>query len=251
MAKYALVDFRMRKEEKEYIESLGYNIFNVSYNPDLYDEIAAHVDISYLKIDDTVISSPDRFVELSKIIECDVGKAELSSEYPLDIPYNVCIMGKNAIHNFEHTDEVVKQKLIDKGYNLIDVNQGYTNCSIAVIDDNSCITSDMNIAKILMDNGIEVLFVYEPDIKLLKRTNQSETMQSRMFFEYSDMQGFIGGAMAKINDEIILFGDVNNLLNKDKIINFIQSKGLKLKYFESLDVVDYGGVVVVDKGRRV
>jgi len=248
LAKYALVDFRMREEEKEYIESLGYNIFNVSYNPDLYDEIAAHVDISYLKIDDTLITSPDKFVELSKIIECDVGKAELSNEYPLDIPYNVCIMGKNAIHNFEHTDEVVKQKLIDRGYNLIDVNQGYTNCSIAVIDDNSCITSDMSIAKTLMDNGIDVLFVYEPDIKLLKRTNTNENMQSRMFFEYSDMQGFIGGAMTKIDNEIILFGDVNNLLNKDKIINFIKSKNLKLKYFENLDIVDYGGIVVVDKG---
>ena len=33
-----------------------------------------------------------------------------------------------------------------------------------------------------------------------------------MFFEYSDMQGFVGGAMARIDDEIILFGDVNKLL---------------------------------------
>ncbi len=243
MTKYIIADFRMRKEEKEYIESLGYTIINVSYNPDLYDEIAAHVDISYLKINDKIITSPDRFVELSKIISCDVGKTDLSNEYPSDIAYNVCIMGKNAIHNFKYTDEAVKETLIKQGYNLIDVKQGYTKCSIAVIDDKSCITSDMNIAKTLIDNGIDVLFVYEPDIKLLKRTNPNETMQSRMFFEYSDMQGFIGGAMTRIGDEIILFGDVNNLLNKDKIINFIQSKGMKFKCFEGLDVIDYGSIV--------
>ena len=247
MSKYILADFRMRQEEKEYIKQLGYEIIEVSYNNELYDEIAAHVDISYVKIKDTVITSPDRFVELSKIIKCDVGNKEISKEYPYDIPYNVCIMGINAIHNFKYTDEIVKEKLEKEQYNLINVNQGYTKCSIAVIDDRSCITSDIDIAKKLMDNGIDVLFVYEPDIKLLKRTNQNETIQNRMFFEYSDMQGFIGGAMARIEDEVILFGDANKLLNKDKIINFIESKGIKLKWFEGLDVVDYGSIVIVNK----
>ena len=156
-------------------------------------------------------------------------------------------MGINAVHNFKHTDEVVKERLQEAGYNLINVHQGYTKCSIAVIDENSCITSDIDIAKKLIDNGIDVLFACEPDIKLLKRTNLKENIQSRMFFEYSDMQGFIGGAMVRIDDEIILFGDVNKLLNKDKVVNFIQSKGLKLKWFDGLDVVDYGGVVIIDK----
>lgn len=247
MLKYILADFRMRKEEKEYIESLGYKIIEVSYNANLYDEIAAHVDISYLKINDKVITSPDRFVELSRFTECYVGKSELSKDYPLDIPYNVCIMGTNAIHNFKHTDKVVKETLLKEKFNLIDVKQGYSKCSIAAIDDNSCITSDMDIAKKLIDNGIDVLFVYEPDIKLLRRTNKNEEVQSRMFFEYSDMQGFIGGAMARIDNEIILFGDVNKLLNKDKIIKFIENKGLKFKWFDGLDVIDYGSIVVIDK----
>lgn len=237
----------MREEEKDYIENLGYKLLEVSYNTQLYDEIAAHVDISYLKINNKVITSPDKFVELGKILDCDVGKTELTSEYPKDVPYNVCIMGRNAIHNFKYTDEFVKERLKKEGYNLIDVNQGYANCSIAVIDDNSCITTDINIAKTLMDNGIDVLFVYEPDIKLLKRTNPEEKVQSRMFFEYSDMQGFIGGSMVRIEDEIILFGDINKLLNKDKIIKFIYSKGKKLKYFENLDVIDYGGIVIAEK----
>ena len=114
-----LADFRMRDEEKEYIKSKGYEIIPVSYNTDLYDEIAAHVDISYVKIDDKIITSPDRFVDLSKITECFVGKSELSKEYPCDIPYNVCIMGKNAIHNFKYTDETVKEILNKKEYNLI------------------------------------------------------------------------------------------------------------------------------------
>ena len=247
MAKYVIVDFRMREEEKRYLESLGYQIINSGYNTELYDEIAAHVDISYVKVGNEIIVSPDKFVELNKILECNVGKAELKAEYPSDVPYNVCIMGKKAIHNFKYTDPILKEKLIKEGYELIDVSQGYTKCSIAVIDDNSCITSDIGIAKTLMDKGIDVLFVYEPDIHLLKRTNSNEQFESRMYFEESDMQGFIGGAMVNLGEEIVLFGDLNNLLNKDKIVKFIQSKSKKIKEFKDLDIIDYGGIVTIEK----
>ncbi len=246
MAKYAITDFRMKTKIKEYIKSLGYKIIESGYNINLYDEIAAHVDISYTKIGEEIIVSPDKYEDLCRKIEVTSGKTELKGSYPNDIPYNVCIMGKKAIHNFNYTDEVVKEKIKELGYEKIDVKQGYSNCSIAVIDENSCITSDMGIAKTLMDKGIDVLFVYEPDIKLLKRTNPKETNPNRMCFEYSDMQGFIGGAMTVVDDEVIVFGDVNKFLNSDKIINFIESKDKKIKSFDGEDIIDYGGIIVID-----
>ena len=246
MAKQVIVDFRMKDIYKKYIQSLGYEIIESGYNLNLYDEIASHVDISYVKIYDKVIVSPDKYVELSKKIDCISGKTELERQYPADIPYNVCIMGKKAIHNFKYTDPVIKEKLLEKAYTFIDVNQGYTKCSIAVIDDNSCITTDMAVAKKLTDEGIDVLFVYEPDIKLLKRTNKNETNSNRMYFEYSDMQGFIGGAIGVIGDEVIIFGDVNKFLNGEKIKRFIQSKGKKIKSFEGEDIIDYGSIVVIE-----
>lgn len=246
MAKYAITDFRMKTKIKEYIKSLGYEIIESGYNLNLYDEISSHVDISYTKIENEIIVSPDRYEDLCRKIEVISGKTELEGMYPNDIPYNVCIMGKKAIHNFDYTDEVVKEKIEELGYEKIDVKQGYSNCSIAVIDENSCITSDMGIAKALMDKGIDVLYVYEPDIKLLKRTNPKETNSNRMYFEYSDMQGFIGGAMGVIDDTVIIFGDVNKFLNRDKILNFIQSRGKKIKSFEGEDIIDYGGIIVID-----
>jgi len=67
-----------------------------------------------------------------------------------------------------------------------------------------------------------------------------------MRFENSDMQGFIGGAMTRIGDTVIVFGDIENLVNSNKIRKFIEKKGLKLHWFEGLDVVDYGGVLEVN-----
>ena len=243
MAKYAVVDFRMRKVEKEYIESLGYEIIENGFNLDVYDEISSHVDIYYLKAGDVVFSAPEKRGQVPfNTVNC---VATIGGEYPLDVPYNVCIVGKNAIHNFKYTDNVVKFYLERHGYNLIDVEQGYSKCSTCVVDENSCITTDIGIARKLLDAGIDTLYVSEPDIKLKTRANKIFVKESTMSFVDSDMQGFIGGAMARLGDTVILFGDISNLVNGTKIKNFVEKKGLKFHHFEGLDIVDYGGILEV------
>jgi len=243
VAKYIVVDFRMRKVEKEYFRSLGYEIIENGFNLNLYDEIAAHVDIHYLKVGEMVFSAPEKKGALPfNTVSCTT---QLGGTYPEDIPYNVCIVGKNAIHNFKYTDNIVKFYLERHEYNMIDVEQGYANCSTCVLDDNTCITSDIGIARALMDNGVDTLYVCEPDIKLKKRISTVFKDESRMSFENSPMQGFIGGAMARVGDTVVVFGDINNLVNGTKIRKFIEKKGLKLHHFEGLDVVDYGGVLEV------
>ena len=242
MTKYCIIDFRMRKVEKEYIQSLGYELIENRFNLSTYDEIASHPDVYYTAVGDTVFCDPNRFLEG---FNCIKGMAEAKGNYPIDIPYNLAIVGKVAVHNFEYTDELLKIYLQKSGYNLVHVEQGYSKCSTCVIGDNACIVSDIGIARKLLDYDIDVLYVSEPDIKLLKRTNKIFVDECRMSFEYSTMSGFIGGAMVRLGDEVILFGDVNNLINGKKIQKFIESKGLKFHYFEGLDVIDYGGVIEV------
>ena len=243
MTKYAVVDFRMRKIEKEYIKSLGYEIIENGFNLNTYDEISSHVDIYYLKVGDMVFSAPEKKGILPfNTVSCTT---PIGEEYPKDIPYNVCVVGKNAIHNFKYTDNIVKFYLERHGYNLINVEQGYSNCSTVVLTDDSCITSDIGIAKALIDAGVDTLFVTEPDIKLKKRINTIFKDESRMSFENSTMQGFIGGAMTRLGDTVIIFGDIANLVNGNKIKKFVEKKGLKLHSFDGLDVVDYGGVLEV------
>lgn len=243
MTKYAVVDFRMRKIEKEYIKSLGYEIIENGFNLEVYDEISSHVDIYYAKIGDVIFSAPEKKGKLPfNTVSCTTS---VRSEYPLDIPYNICVVGKNALHNFKYTDEIIKFYLQRHGYNMVKVEQGYANCSTLVLDDMSCITSDMGIARALMECGVDTLFVTEPDIKLKKRTNSIFVDESKMSFENSKMQGFIGGAMAVLGDTVLLFGDVENLVNGNKIKKFIEKKGLKFHHFEGLDIVDYGGVLEV------
>ena len=113
----------------------------------------------------------------------------------------------------------------------------HTNCSISVIDENSAIVTDEGLYKILKNQNIDVLYLdYEPDIKLLKRNG------------YSNKNGFIGGAITRIGNNIVIFGDLNKIDKNEKIKQFIQSKNLNIISFKDLDVIDYGGTIEFEEG---
>ena len=237
--KKIIIDKRMRKIEKQQLEELGYNLMEIQENNIVYPEISSHVDIFTCKIGNKLIVEPSQYQHIKTSIltktNIEQGKEKVESKYPYDIKYNVCTIGKKALHNFEFCDSKLKQELINQGYELVNTTQGYTNCSIAVIDENSAIVTDKGLYKILQKHNVEVLYLdYEPDIKLLNNN------------EYSQRKGFIGGAISKIDDKIIVFGDLNKIDKNNQIRKFIEERNLKIIDFKDLDVIDYGGIVVLN-----
>lgn len=230
-----IVDKKIRNCEEEYLKFLGYNIWKVENSNNVYDEISSHADIFFTKLNDKIVVEPTFYDKLNSCYECIKGNSMLREEYPFDIAYNVCQIGNNVIHNFKYTDKKVMEIIKDEKLNMININQGYSNCSIAVIDENSAIVTDKKIADILKKNNIDVLLIEDKiDIKLLKNNN-----------EYSNMSGFIGGCIARIDDKIIIFGDRKYIDRNNKIEEFVNRKKLKLVDFKNIPVVDYGGIVSI------
>ncbi len=237
---YIIIDKRMRNIEKNTLKYLGYRLVEIEKSENVYSEISSHVDIFTTKIGDTLVVEKSKYEDLVFMLnktEYNIvsGKEEVGLSYPEDIKYNVCILGNYAIHNFKYTDKTVVKILNENGYELINVEQGYTNCSIAVIDDSSVITTDKKIAEKLIANNISVLLLdYVPDIKLKDE-----------YGNYSNMTGFIGGAIARVDNNIVVFGDLDKIDKENKIRNYIKTRNLKLIDFKGLDVIDYGGLVEV------
>ena len=146
--KKILIDTRMRQIEKDKIKELGYNLIEIKKNPKVYEEISSHVDIFACKIGNKVIIEPSRTYDIPQKIELEYGAELIEEKYPKDIKYNICIIGKKAIHNFKYTDSKIKSELEKQGYEIINTTQGYTNCSIAVIDEKSAIVTDKGLYKI-------------------------------------------------------------------------------------------------------
>ena len=233
--KNILIDTRMRQIEKEKIKELGYNLIEIKKNPKVYEEISSHVDIFACKIGNKVIIEPSRTYDIPQKIELEYGAELIEEKYPKDIKYNICIIGKKAIHNFKYTDLKIKSELEKQGYEIINTTQGYTNCSIAVIDEKSAIVTDKGLYKILIAHGIDVLYIKEQlDIKLLKDGR------------YSSRNGFIGGAISKIGNKIIIFGDLSKIDKNEQIRNFIKKRNVEIIEFKGQDVIDYGGILEID-----
>lgn len=234
--KKIIIDERMRRIEKSKLRELGYELIELKGSKKVYPEISSHVDIFTCKVGEKIIVEPTQYMNMPKIPIFIEGQEKVESKYPFDIKYNVCTIGKKALHNFEYTDLKIKKELEKQEYELINTTQGYTNCSIAVINDNSAIVTDKGLYKILQKHKIDVLYLeYEPDIKLLDTNG------------YSNRKGFIGGAISRIGENIIVvFGDLTKIDENGKIRKFVEQRNLKIIDFEGLDVIDYGGIVVIN-----
>ena len=232
MQKKLIIDNRMRNIERTKLKELGYKLLEIKENKNLYPEISSHVDILACKVGEKIVVEPTQYANFQEYENFIKGQEIVLKKYPLDIKYNVCIIGKKAIHNFQNTDSKLKELLINDGYELINTTQGYTNCSIAVIDDNSAIVSDKGLYKILQFHRIETLLVENDlDIKLLYDG------------KYSNKKGFIGGCMAKLGYSIIVFGDLDKIDIDGKIRAFITNRKLNIIEFKGLDIIDYGGLI--------
>ena len=224
----ALVDGRIREEEFSYLfDELKLDIKLIEPSKYVYPEISGHSDIFYAKIDDKIYCAPNtKYIETNFII----GKEPVRYNYPEDVKYNVCQIGKYVIGS-KYIDEKIKDKV------NVFVKQGYTKCNIAVTSDNSCITSDVGIYEKLKNLGMDVLLLQTDNIGLINKNHL-----------FSEMHGFIGGASALINDTFVLFGDVDYLSeeNKRNLLNHIERHNLKFKDFKYLKIVDYGGIVIYD-----
>ena len=215
-----IIDSRIRDIEYNYLSKF-FNVIRLPLSNDVYEEISGHSDIFYTKINNQVIVAPNAEVMEQQFI---LGKEKVGKEYPKDVLYNVCQIGDKVIGS-KYTDKSIKPDII--------VKQGYVKCSIAVTSDNSCITSDKGIANVLESNNIDVLYIEENNIKLLKKDATASTMK-----------GFIGGASFVFDNKFVLFGDSNNLSNKDKIIQHLDKYNLELVDFKGLHIYDYGGGII-------
>ncbi|MBO4816587.1 MAG: hypothetical protein J5507_06885 [Clostridia bacterium] len=236
--KKLIIDNRMRAIEKGKLKELGYRLIEINSNKKLYPEISSHTDIFCTKIKNNLIIETSQYdlIKNNIINEIDVikGNSIVENNYPQDIKYNVCILGKYAIHNFNYTDSRIKEILQKEKYNLINVKQGYTKCSIAVIDENSIIISDKGLYEELKQYNFDILFLnYKLNIKLLNKG------------KFSSMNGFVGGAISRIGDNIFISGNLNEIDRKNEIRNFIQKRNLHIISFKDLDVIDYGGIIEI------
>lgn len=202
-------------------------------NPYVDERLSGHADLSAVQIGKSVILSeylrPCEQIHILTAIEYVPDPQH--AVYPYDAGLNFCIVGDKLFYN----PKTANAKLVEKCEckQLIPVKQGYTKCSICVVDENSIITSDKRIAEAAESAGMDALYLSEPFVKLDG-------------FDY----GFIGGAIFKISETDLVFtGKIVDTIIESKIESFLSKRNINPIYLTDSQIFDIGSAIPLTENK--
>lgn len=231
--KIIFIDYRAANKEKENLGKLGYKVLTVPPNNNLYEAVCGHPDmLLHILNENTIIVHKDmdlKFIDFLKSQNINVifSEKSLSSNYPLDIILNAVNLDNIFMHNIKYTDSVLLKMIKHK--KIINVKQGYSKCSTAIVSNNAVMTSDKKIAKSLYEEGIDVLLLPPGDILL-------------PYLNY----GFIGGCCGLLEDNIIAFyGDLHNYLYGKDVFDFLKKHKVEPVFLSKGKLIDRGSILTI------
>lgn len=227
-------DKRMKKAMKNKLKGLGVEIIEIPTFERLQSPVSGHPDMQIIHLHDNLLichpDIPEGLVEKLKSLGFDLcfGKTELQREYPMDIAYNVAIIGGIAFHNTKYTDPLLKAMLEKYDIRLVHVKQGYSKCSVLPVTPESLITADPTIAKAAFEEGLDVLQISPQYNIRLPGVNY----------------GFIGGTAGFIDKNLLAFtGSLQALDQKEEIQLFLEKYGVRWVDLDENGIYDYGGLL--------
>ena len=238
-ASLVLADGRMDDEARAGLETLGIKAVYTYPHSALHPAVGGHPDIMLFHLGgNRMIYAPGTDTRVLAALEAYgfeliEGATRLSAQYPGDVAYNVARVGRYAFHNLRHTDRILLDRLEAEGIEPIHVNQGYSKCSISIVNSNSMITADRGIERAAARKGLEVLYI------------GPETGIRLPGLDY----GFIGGSTGLAGPDIWLVnGNLDRLGQAGMIREFLKARGVRPVSLSSGPVTDVGSILPVCTG---
>ena len=225
------VDYRISNEELFNLKKLNLNIVKCPKCHLVYDAINGHPDIliNFIGPKHIVVHRDieEGFLEYLKLLGYNItlSKNSLENKYPKNIILNAVNFSNYFIHNIKYTDEnLINAQTKNK---IINVNQGYSKCSCAILSNNALITSDNSIYEALKETDIDVLLIPPGDILLPG-------------LDY----GFIGGCCGLIDyNKLAFFGDLDFYYYGSEILNFLKKHHIEPVYLRHGKLIDRGSLL--------
>ena len=196
--KYVVVSDRCI-EVCDKLKNMSYKLIHTECVDGFISYEKKHADMQCIALDNNVVFVLSQCKSLANTLEnlgfdVRLTSKKASGKYPDNIILNAKVVGKHLIGKIASLDKNLVEYCINNGYELIDVNQGYSACSCLKVNENAIITADNSIYKALIKTDIDVLKISSGNIRLIDSKREEE--------------GFIGGASVNLGDSILFFGDI-------------------------------------------
>lgn len=220
------------KAEKaiETLHSLDIETIIIPDNPKLPFPVQSHADLQMLHLKENRILLPKEHLftgELQENFNVTVSRSVLGSSYPSDVPLNCKIINNIMICNKSTVSYEILEFAESEQMTVIDVNQGYTGCSVCVIDENTIITDDKGIFAAAQNFLNDTLLIGKDSIRLEG-------------YNY----GFIGGCCGKIDkNKLAVNGRIESHKNYKDIIDLCSRKQIEIIELTDDVLTDIGGIL--------
>ncbi len=225
-----IVDYRMSNYAIKKLHSLGICVYTTKRTEFLHEAISGHTDVVLHHLGEKkFLVSPENYDLLQNLngAEIIVGKSYLGKLYPNDIPYNAARVGDFLIHNFKYTDKILLDNTLE--LTKISVKQGYSKCSVCIINRKAIITSDAGIYNECKKYGFDVLMVDDTNIKLKGMSH-----------------GFLGGSSGLIAPNLLAVnGNIKKHKNYREIFKFCSKYGVEILSLHQDDIEDIGSIIAL------
>lgn len=212
------------------LNELGIITYQTNHNVLLPDPVNSHADLQLLHLgkndifcqaEHLCIGESEQKFNIRKISDA------IGNRYPNDVKLNCAIIGSKIICNKKTISREILEYAYNNDYTIINVNQGYTKCSVCVINENAIITDDESIFSAAGNFFNDVLFVSKGSIGLKG-------------YNY----GFIGGCCGKIaKDKIAFNGELMYHDDCNDIIDFIKRNNVDCVELREGRLEDIGGIL--------
>jgi len=227
----ALIDPGLSEDVYRCLGEYNFDVVKVPLCDRVDSPISGHPDIQFFLAKGICFAQPQTpayfLKKIEKYFDIRVCSSFLEKKYPNDISYNIAFTGKYAFHKTEFTDQAILKYFDEHNITVIDVPQGYSKCSTLIVDEQSIITSDRKIHEQAQKHGLSSLKIKHGHIKLPG-------------YSY----GFIGGISGTTDEHVFLTGNIDRHPDRDRISDFIKSRGKELVFLSNDEAVDGGSILL-------
>ncbi len=227
--KRLLVDKDISKYTVDFLQSLGYSLIFTVKLQNITNSTSTHPDMQFVKIANkkAIVSLQSLDYYKANLPDFDFFTVDnIKSPYPGDTALNFVFIGDKAIC----TEFQYKQVKFLHKFDCIFVKQGYTKCSICVLNNNAIITGDRGIVKSLENTTIKAYYLPCEEINLNGYNN-----------------GFWGGATGLIDNSKLFFnGNIEKLSCYSEVIDILKQQKIEPIYQKRTDLYDNGSIILLD-----
>ncbi|MGP1544186.1 MAG: DUF6873 family GME fold protein [Candidatus Fimenecus sp.] len=196
-----------------------------------FGKLSGHLDLSVMPFGNNVFSSFQNFKIVNKYFKAIEINVSLFNEYPYNCAFNGLALNRYLICNKKCIALEILKYIEEKNFEVINVKQGYTKCSILPVNKNAVITDDKGIFKALKQKNIDVLLIQKGDIYLNG-------------FDY----GFIGGSAGLIsNNEMLFMGNAKYHRNYFEIKDFLNNYNIDIISLNNNKITDIGSFLPIEE----